>query len=281
MSRRNHATRISYSFPVVAAIHRAGGLTLYRSVDRAELQPDARTEVRQADLVDRVWTTSRLTTCCSMASMRAAIALAACSRTRRSTIARSSRSRSTTSSRHEDDASAARLPGTFNVATFYNDFSDQQLQFGFDARVDPLTGATAPVSPTTAIINAGKSRIYGAEVEAVDPAGWKGLRFELSYTYLKAEIREIQAVSTADPNYQPQTSQIAKGSAAGAVAGEQVRALGQLHAAAAGEHRSHQLRRHVRAHRRAADDLCVSGPGDARARTARTTARSIVATCSA
>src|SRR6185436_19440577 len=47
------------------------------------------------------------------------------------------------------------LRGTFNVAAFYNDFSDQQLQFGFDARVDPVTGATAPVSPTTAVLNAG------------------------------------------------------------------------------------------------------------------------------
>jgi iron complex outermembrane receptor protein len=103
------------------------------------------------------------------------------------------------------------VPGTFNVATFYNDFSDQQLQFGFDARVDPVTGATAPVSPTTAIINAGKSRIYGAEVEAsIQPV--EGLRFDLSYTYLKAEIREIAAVNSVDPNYQPQTSQIEKGS---------------------------------------------------------------------
>ena len=101
--------------------------------------------------------------------------------------------------------------GTFNVAAFYNDFSDQQLQFGFDARVDPVTGATAPVSPTTAIINAGKSRIYGAEVEAsLSPV--EGLVLEASYTYLNTEIRNIAAVSTVDPNYQPQTSVLAPGS---------------------------------------------------------------------
>lgn len=103
------------------------------------------------------------------------------------------------------------LRGTFNVAAFYNDFSDQQLQFGFDARVDPVTGASAPVSPTTAVINAGKSRIYGAEVEA-SIAPLDGLTFELSYTYLKAEIREITAVETADPNYQSATAEIESGS---------------------------------------------------------------------
>jgi iron complex outermembrane receptor protein len=101
--------------------------------------------------------------------------------------------------------------GTFNVAAFYNDFSDQQLQFGFDAKVDPVTGASAPVSPTTAIINAGQSRIYGAEVDtSITPL--EGLTLELSYTYLKAEIREIAAVSTSDPNYQPATSEIQPGS---------------------------------------------------------------------
>lgn len=100
--------------------------------------------------------------------------------------------------------------GVFNIAAFYNDFSDQQLQFGFDARVDPVTGATAPVSPTTAVINAGKSRIYGAEVElSITPL--EGLTFDANYTYLNAEIRSIDQVTTVDPNYQVQTSQIESG----------------------------------------------------------------------
>jgi iron complex outermembrane receptor protein len=106
---------------------------------------------------------------------------------------------------------AGALRGTFNVSAFYNNFSDQQIQFGFDAKVNPLTGATAPVSPTTAIINAGKSRIYGVEVEAsIKP--FQGLSIDGSYTYLNATIRNIAAVTTADPNYQPQTSLITKGS---------------------------------------------------------------------
>jgi iron complex outermembrane receptor protein len=92
------------------------------------------------------------------------------------------------------------VSGVFNVAAFYNNFTDQQLQFGMNARVDPLTGATAPVSPTTAIINAGKSRIYGVEIDtSITPV--RGLVFDLNYTYLKTEIREIAPVSTTDPNY--------------------------------------------------------------------------------
>jgi iron complex outermembrane receptor protein len=102
--------------------------------------------------------------------------------------------------------------GLFNVSVFYNDFSNQQLQFGFNARVvDPATGATAPVSPTTAIINAGKSRIYGAEAEfSVTPL--QGLSFDLNYTYLNATIQRINGFTTNDPNYQVATTSIALGS---------------------------------------------------------------------
>jgi iron complex outermembrane receptor protein len=107
--------------------------------------------------------------------------------------------------------------GTFNVDAFYNDFSNQQLQFGFDARINPLTGLPAPVSPTTAIVNAGKSRIYGTEVEtSITPfpsmPSLQGLSFNASYTYLNATIREIAPVSTTDPNYQVQVSAITPGS---------------------------------------------------------------------
>jgi iron complex outermembrane receptor protein len=56
------------------------------------------------------------------------------------------------------------------------------------------------VSPTAAIINAGKSRIYGTEIEtAVTPV--EGLKFDLNYTYLRAYIRQIAPVTTSDPNY--------------------------------------------------------------------------------
>jgi iron complex outermembrane recepter protein len=107
--------------------------------------------------------------------------------------------------------------GTFDVALFYNNFKNQDLQFGFNPSVNPVTHATAPVAPTTAIINAGKSRIYGAEVDtSIIPlpsiTGLEGLNFEFSYTYLNATIRQLAPVTTTDPNYTPDVSAIAIGS---------------------------------------------------------------------
>ena len=105
---------------------------------------------------------------------------------------------------------AEPIHGLFNVAAFYNDFSNQQLQFGFNAR-ELGGGATAPVSPTTAIINAGKSRIYGAEVE-LTIAPVEGLTFDLNYTYLNATIQRISGFTTIDPNYQVAATSISPGS---------------------------------------------------------------------
>jgi iron complex outermembrane receptor protein len=103
---------------------------------------------------------------------------------------------------------AQPVRGVFNVSAFYNDFSNQQLQFGFNPRV--VNGIQAPVSPTTAIINAGKSRIYGAEVEAsVTP--FHGFRLDANYTYLNATIRRINPVDTVDPNYQTAAPAVAAG----------------------------------------------------------------------
>jgi iron complex outermembrane receptor protein len=107
--------------------------------------------------------------------------------------------------------------GTFDVDVFYNNFTDQQIQFGFEPSVNPIAGAPAPVSPTTAIINAGKSRIYGAEVDASlnpfpESAALQGLRFEINYTYLRTEIVQIAPISTTDPNYTPATSSTTPGS---------------------------------------------------------------------
>jgi iron complex outermembrane recepter protein len=100
--------------------------------------------------------------------------------------------------------------GLLNVAAFYNNFENQQIQLGFNAR-ELGGGATAPVSPTTAIINAGKSRIYGAEVEAaITPL--TGLSFDVNYTYLNATIQRITGLETVDPNYEPASTNIAPGS---------------------------------------------------------------------
>jgi iron complex outermembrane receptor protein len=86
------------------------------------------------------------------------------------------------------------VPGIFNLAAFYNNFTDQQIQIGY------LAAPGAFVSPTTAILNAGKSRIYGTEVE-VSIAPVEDLVFDLNYTYLNARIREIGNLTSTDPNY--------------------------------------------------------------------------------
>jgi len=74
------------------------------------------------------------------------------------------------------------LPTRFNVAVFHNEFTDMQLQIGY---VSPDAG------PTTAIFNAGKARISGAEIEAfVDFT--ERLNATLSYAYLDTQLLEQQ-----------------------------------------------------------------------------------------
>jgi iron complex outermembrane receptor protein len=103
---------------------------------------------------------------------------------------------------------AEPVHGLFNASVFYNNFKDQQLQLGFDPAT--INGVPAPVSPTTAIINAGKSRIYGAEIEAqVRPV--ESITFDINYTYLNATLQSVQTVSTVDPNYVPGVTSMAKG----------------------------------------------------------------------
>jgi iron complex outermembrane recepter protein len=97
------------------------------------------------------------------------------------------------------------LRGTFDIAAFYNNFRNQQLQVGFDA------APGSSVGPTTGIVNAGKSRIYGTEVEAsVTPV--TGLTFNVNYTYLDTRITAIAPLVSTDPNYLI-SSQIPVGSA--------------------------------------------------------------------
>lgn len=87
--------------------------------------------------------------------------------------------------------------GSFNIAGFYNDFSNQQLSIGFAP--NPAVRSAAPL--TGAILNAGRSRIYGAEVEAsITPLD--GLTLNASYTYLNTRIKEVTNVTLpADDQY--------------------------------------------------------------------------------
>ncbi len=87
---------------------------------------------------------------------------------------------------------AGALHGTFNVAGFYNNFSNQQLQVGFSPTIAGFAQTAAPV-------NAGKSKIYGAEIEAaISPI--HGLELTLGYTYLRTRIDEVLAAPT-NPAY--------------------------------------------------------------------------------
>lgn len=79
------------------------------------------------------------------------------------------------------------VSGVFNAAIFYNDFTSQQLQLGFqDNPADNIT-----VTPTAGPVNAGESEIYGVELEAVI-VPFEGLRISAGYTYLQTEINSIE-----------------------------------------------------------------------------------------
>ncbi len=84
---------------------------------------------------------------------------------------------------------AEPIHGTFNIAGFYNDLTDQQLQLGFDA------APGAAVSPTAAPVNAGKSRIWGVEIES-SIAPFEGFTLEAAYTYLNTRIEQIDNFPT-------------------------------------------------------------------------------------
>ncbi|MDR2858311.1 MAG: TonB-dependent receptor, partial [Novosphingobium sp.] len=100
--------------------------------------------------------------------------------------------------------------GTFNIAGFYNDFSNMQMQvalldcaslpacpgIGSGAGFQPNTGpdgiaGTAddmgPLSPNPSIVNAGKAKIYGLEIEGtVQPV--EGLTLSLGYSLIHTEL---------------------------------------------------------------------------------------------
>ncbi|MDB5723337.1 MAG: hypothetical protein JWQ16_91, partial [Novosphingobium sp.] len=87
------------------------------------------------------------------------------------------------------------MPGHFNIAGFYNDFTNQLVAVGLNA----CTAVTGPgtqcpfiPSPAQGFANAGKSTIKGVEIDAaIEPV--KGLRLEASYSYLDARINSVVA----------------------------------------------------------------------------------------
>jgi iron complex outermembrane receptor protein len=73
--------------------------------------------------------------------------------------------------------------GTFNLAGFYNDLSNQQL-------ITAFASTTNAVSSTVVAVNVGKSRVYGLEADAaITP--FTGFTLEASYAYLNTRIQEV------------------------------------------------------------------------------------------
>lgn len=72
------------------------------------------------------------------------------------------------------------IPGRFNLAVFYNDFTNQQLQLGY---ISPTA------TQTTTIVNAGKSRIQGIEGEGFFQLHER-VTFGLSFSLLDTELLE-------------------------------------------------------------------------------------------
>jgi iron complex outermembrane receptor protein len=84
------------------------------------------------------------------------------------------------------------LNGYFNIAAFYNNFEDQQLFASLVAK--PSSGLVGG----GAIINAGKSRIWGIEVDT-SATVWHSLKLDVGYTYLDTKLEEIN-IPALDPN---------------------------------------------------------------------------------
>jgi iron complex outermembrane receptor protein len=86
------------------------------------------------------------------------------------------------------------LRGVFNVAAFYNDFNNQQIPIG----VQPKVAGSAAAA--TGVVNAGKSRIYGVEVESSLEL-FRGFIASLSYSYLNTKIEQLVYPAFSDPIY--------------------------------------------------------------------------------
>jgi len=76
------------------------------------------------------------------------------------------------------------LTGYFNVAGFYNDFSNQQIQAAIQsANPARFVGGSA-------VLNAGKSRIWGIEADA-SLTPFEGLRLDAGYAYLDTKLKQL------------------------------------------------------------------------------------------
>jgi iron complex outermembrane recepter protein len=84
---------------------------------------------------------------------------------------------------------SAVMRGTFNVAAFYNDFTNQQLQLNLNPKPPPTVG------PASGILNAGKSTIYGVELET-SLIPFERFTLDVNYTYLGTRIDKVTLAQT-------------------------------------------------------------------------------------
>jgi iron complex outermembrane receptor protein len=78
------------------------------------------------------------------------------------------------------------VAGYFNIAGFYNNFTDQQLAVNSVVALQ-YQGKVPNAQP---ILNAGKSRIWGIEVDgSINP--FTGLKLDVGYTYLNTKLQEF------------------------------------------------------------------------------------------
>jgi iron complex outermembrane receptor protein len=100
------------------------------------------------------------------------------------------------------------VPGSFNVSGYYNNLSNQQLQLGVACNTNK-PNFTVICSGNAAIINAGKSRIWGLEAE-LNVSPFEGLNLNLAYGYIHARLLEV-TIPPVNPPFNDITPPLAKG----------------------------------------------------------------------
>jgi iron complex outermembrane receptor protein len=78
------------------------------------------------------------------------------------------------------------VPGYFNIAAFYNNFTNQQI--AVNTVIAPAYQGI--VAPSQIIANAGKSRIWGIEIDA-SARPFQGFKVDVSYAYLNTKLVSI------------------------------------------------------------------------------------------
>jgi iron complex outermembrane receptor protein len=81
------------------------------------------------------------------------------------------------------------LPGSFNVAAFYNNFRNQQLLLG-------VTSSAGLAAPSASIVNAGKSYMEGIEAD-LNLRPFQGFNLSVGYAYLKTKLQAFVTPSFA------------------------------------------------------------------------------------